>query len=271
MKKKIKKTLKVILIALGVIFCLFAVFVIYVGRNAYKETEEIYNKSHFSDMAYFDESSKRSYGYGGNGWSIDFEAFYGITLITDGSDVSCTPYCHKEEVILKGISLDAIAADTWEKRKIRDLPASGIGTPFTFDVSDLYNGKFDAIYAVTAIFHDLNDNSDNSVTGYIHVSKSIAKCCRVTDTSQNRIDEQLEKYHEIVDALNPADYLDDSKLCYPTTYSGKTNVYKSSYSCAPDYQALSEQLVDESWPDAAKVYAFARYMTDNYAYDKVSG
>ena len=241
MKQKIKKILKVILIALVVIFCLFTVFVIHVGRKADQETEEIYKRSHFSKMAYFDESDKRSYGYGGDGWSIDFEALYGITLKTDGSDVSCTPYCHKENVTLNGISLDHIASDTWEKRKIKDLPASGIGDPY---------------------------NSDHSVTGYLHVSKSIAKCCRVTDTSQKHIDEQLGKYHEIVDALNPADYLDDSKLCYPTTYYGKTNAYKSSYSCVPDYQTLSDQLVDESWSDAAKVYAFARYMTDNYAYDE---
>ncbi len=230
--------------------------------------EEIYNKSHYSDMAYFDESNKRSYGYGGNGWSIDFEAFYGITLKTDGSNVSCTPYCHKENVTLKCITLNSIASDTWEERKIKELPASGIGNSFTFDVSDLYNGKFDAIYTITAAFHNQNDDSDNSVTGYLHIANSIAKCCRLTDTSQKRIDEKLVKYHEIVDALNPADYLDDSKLCYPTTYSGKTNVYKSSYSCVADYQALSDELVDDSWSDAAKVYAFVRYIVDNYAYDQ---
>lgn len=267
MKLKIKKTLRIILVVLGMIFILFAVFVIKMGREESKKLEEQYKTGHYSVITAYDESNTRTYGYGGDGWSIDYEAFYGITLETDGSNVSCTPYSHKEDVTLNGITLNSLTAERWKERKIKDLPVSGVGKTIIFDVSDLYNGKFDAIYTVTAFFHDQDYDSDSSVTGYLHIKNSIPKCCRVTDLSQYSSDTKQTEYHKIVDALNPADYLDDSRLCYPTSYSGKTNLYKSSYSCVEDYQTLSDQLVDGTWSDAAKVYAFVHYMTDNYAYD----
>lgn len=267
MKQNIKKTLRIILVVLGVILIIFVAFVIKVGGEESRKLEEQYKTGHYSVITAYDESDTRTYGYGGDGWSIDYEAFYGITLETDDSNVSCTPYSHKEDVTLNGITLNSLTAERWEERKIKDLPVTGIGNPITFDVSDLYNGKFDAIYTVTATFHDQDDDWDHSVTGYLHVVKSMPKCCRVTDLSQHSSDEIQAEYHEIVDVLNPADYLDDSGLCYPTSYAGKTNLYHSSYSCVADYQALSDQLVDDTWSDAAKVYAFVRYITDNYAYD----
>ena len=78
MKLKIKKTLRIILVVLGVIFILFAVFVIKMGREESKKLEEQYKTGHYSVITAYDESNTRTYGYGGDGWSIDYEAFYGI-------------------------------------------------------------------------------------------------------------------------------------------------------------------------------------------------
>ena len=267
MKQKLKRTLIIILTIIGVIFILFAVLIIKIGRDESKRLEKQYKTGHYPMMSVYDESNTRTYGYGGDGWSIDFESFYGITLKTNGMDVSCIPYSNIENITLKGITLNSITSETWEERKIKDLPVSEIGTPIAFDTSDLYNGKFDAIYTVSAKFHDNYDGQDHTVTGYLHIKNSIPMCCRVTDTNQQSCDARQADYHKIIDALDPADYLDDSKLCYPTSYYGHNNFYKLSYSCVADYQTLSDQLADDTWSDAAKVYAFVRYMTDNYAYD----
>ncbi len=263
-----KEILKNVLIVLGIVMALSIIWFIKLMIDVKKEFDN-YDQTHYPYISYFGESDSRSYGYGGCGASIDFETFYGITLETDGSDVICTPYSHKSDITLKSVTLNSISSDTWKERVVKSLSSDGIGFPITFSVSDLYNGKFDAIYTVTAVFCDPNEKDDSVVTGYLHVAKSIAKCCRVKDNPQDMTDEQEADYQKIVENLNPEDYLDSSKLCYPTTYSGKTNVYKSSYSSVEEYQKLSDQLItDDSWSDAVKVYAFVKYMTDNYAYDE---
>ncbi|MCR4845995.1 MAG: hypothetical protein K5865_04570 [Eubacterium sp.] len=266
MKQKINKTLIIILMTLAVIFSIFVAFVIKVGRQASAELEEQYNTGHYDDITPYNESNSRTYGYGGDERSIDFEAFYGIKHETHDETVDCTPYSNIGGIALNEITLNSID-NTWEERVIKNLPTEGLDNTFTFDTSDLYNGKFDAIYTVSARFNDSSDNKEHAVTGYLHIKNSIPKCCRLSDSSRRIIDENLTEYHKIVDALNPADYLDDSKLCYPTIYYGNNNLYKSSYSCVKDYQTLSDQLVDGTWSVAAKVYAFVHYMTDNYAYD----
>ena len=265
---KLKKIIKDILIVLSIIMALFIAFVVKVFIDVIKE-DDIYARTHFPLMSYFDESEERTYGYGGDGRSIDFESFYGITLETDGSYVTCTPYSHKTGITLERVTLNSIT-DKWEEREIKELPADGIGNPVTFDTSDLYNGQFDAMYTVSASFNDPDDEDINVVKGYLHIAHSIPKCCRVTDDKQEKTDERLSQWHAIIDKLDPKDCLDDSRLCYPTTYCDSIGQALSymSYSCVKDYQELSDRIVESDWNDATKVYAFARYMTDNYAYDR---
>ena len=264
--KTIKKILKWTAIVVGCLFVLFVAFVIKVGRENSAVLEEQYNTSHYDEITPYDESNSRTYGYGGDERSIDFEAFYGIKLNTHDDQVTCTPYSNIDGVILNGITLNSIDK-SWEERTIEDLQGEGLNNTFTFSTLDLYNGKFDAIYTVSAKFHDDADNKDHTVTGYLHIKNSIPMCCRVTDLSQQMSDKEQTAYHEIIDTLNPADYLDDSRLCYPISYSGKTNFRHASYSCVADFQALSDQIVDNTWSDELKIYAFVRYITDNYAYD----
>lgn len=266
MKQKLKRTLIIILTIIGVIFALFVAFVIKVGREASAELEKQYNTGHYDEITAYDESDSRTYGYGGDERSIDFEAFYGIKLETHDNEVDCTPYSNIDGVTLNGITLNSIDK-SWEERIIEDLQDEGLNNAFSFSTLDLYNGKFDAIYTVSVKFHDDTDNKDHVVTGYLHIKNSIPVCCRVKDLSQQMFDAEQTNYHEIIDTLNPADYLDDSRLCYPISYSGKTNFHHASYSCVADFQTLSDQLVDNTWSDELKVYAFVRYITDNYAYD----
>ncbi len=266
MKQKLKRTLIIILTLIGVIFVLFVAFVIKVGREASAELEEQYNTGHYDDIAVYDESDSRTYGYGGDERSIDFEAFYGIKLKTHDNEVDCTPYSNINGITLNGITLNSIDT-SWEERIIEDLQDEGLNNTFSFSTLDLYNGKFDAIYTVSAKFHDDADDKQHTVTGYLHIKNSMPMCCRITDLNQQASDAKQADYHKIIDTLDPADYLDDSRLCYPTSYSGKTNLHKSSYSCVADFQALSDQIVDDTWSDELKVYAFVRYIADNYAYD----
>ena len=94
------------------------------------------------------------------------------------------------------------------------------------------------------------------MTGYLHIANSIPKCCRVTDDKQEKTDERNAEWHAIVDKLNPT-YVEN--LDQPLD--------NMSYSCVEDYQRLSDEITNDTWDDATKVYAFARYMTDNYAND----
>lgn len=264
--KTIKKILKWTAIVISCLFVLFVASVIKVGRETSAKLEEQYNTGHYDHITAYDESNSRTYGYGGDERSIDFETFYGIKLNTHEDQVTCTPYSNIDGITLQSITLNSINS-SWTERAIKNLTDEGLNNTFTFSTLDLYNGKFDAIYTVSAKFHDDTDNKDHVVTGYLHIKNSVPMCCRVDDLSQRMSDAEQTAYHEIIDTLNPADYLDDSRLCYPISYSGKTNFRHASYSCVANFQTLSDQIVDNTWSDELKVYAFVRYITDNYAYD----
>lgn len=278
---KAKKTLIILGIILGICALPFIISFFAMGRVINKEIEES-ERTHYDRVGYYDESDERTYGYAGEGQSIDFESFYGIKLSVNGNNIVCTPYSNIGGINIENISVNILAVN-WVQKELASFPCNSLDTAVTFNATDILDDSNikeffrTGVYTVTADFVNSSNGAKTTVTGYLHDADDGFKCCRVQDIDQESLDEKEAELNAIFADLNPDDWLDESALCYPITkYKSKDLItgeieihalYNMTYSCVNEFQELSDEIVDDNWNDAVKTYAFTRYIVDHYAYD----
>lgn len=206
-------------------------------------------------------SSNRTFGYGGDGRGVDYETFYGITLETDGKTLTCTPYTHIDTVALKSVSISKIS-EYWDENNPVDIP-SETGKTSSLELS----GMEDGMYIVRSLWDDPDDPESRS-EGFVYINNGKASVCRGDGYSEGIVEDLSKVWTPLVETLNPEDYLDGSKLCYPACYFNKKIINGTTCNTTNAMRDLSDQIItDPKWNDSVKVYAMVKYIVSNYAYD----
>ncbi len=84
--------------------------------------------------------------------------------------------------------------------------------------------------------------------------------CRITNASISI--SSYDSFQKFMSDANPEKYLSNKSITYPTSGQSDHVVHVSKF------EEISDQLItDDSWSDEYKVFLFARYIRNNYAYD----
>ena len=176
-----------------------------------------------------------------DGHTIDFEGFFGIRIDTsDSSNPKYSVYTHNPMFVCKSIEFDG-----------KSLTDMTVDEWYPLDIKGLQ----DDVYDITLTFETAKGDKMH-VYGYFGVSDSKAYTCRkLDDINEYTSQKSMECLMRDVD---PKDYLSTEELCYPTL---------NSYHCVKGFQKLADEIAKPTWTDEAKVFAFVKYITENYAYD----
>ncbi len=242
----------------------FVILTVKGAVQSYKQNNEFVDNllaKHAGPVYPYALSNNRTFGYGGDGRSVDYETFYGITLETDGKTLTCIPYDHTGKVMLESVSISKIS-HYWDESDPINIP-SETGKASSLDLS----GMEDGMYIVRSLWNDPDDPESQS-EGFIYIDNGEAFVCRGNGYNKSIVEDLSKNWTPLVESLNPADYLDGSRLCYPAYYFDGKNIDGITCSTVDAMRDLSDQIItNPEWSDSVKVYAMVKYMISHYAYD----
>lgn len=213
-------------------------------------------------MTAYDESDSRTYGVAYGNDTIDFEGFYGIRLATSGSKVTYSMYTHSNVCALDGAPYIAEVSrgimGTWDTtKKVNDLPKTSLDKTSSTDVSKLADG----VYAIVQRFVHGSQNFHTNACAWFTVINGVAKCCRINPNGKDETREMLDEWDKFTKDMNPKDYLDGSKLSYPTEL-------KANYHASKELCAQADKLVNDKMSDELKLFAITSWIANTIAYDR---
>ena len=175
------------------------------------------------------------------GTTLDFEGFFGIRIDTsDPVKPKYSVYSHNPIFTYSEITING-----------RNLSGATINEWYPIDISGLQ----DDVYDINLVFTTAK-NEKMKVKGYFGVEDGKAYTCRKLNNFLTSSKKQ--NWDVLMKDVNPKDYLSTEELCYPTL---------NGYHCVIEYQMLADKIAKPNWTDEAKVFAFVKYITENYAYD----
>jgi len=211
-------------------------------------------------MTAYDESNSRTYGVAYGNDTIDFEGFYGIRLATSGSKVTYSTYIHSNGCTLDGAPYIAEVSrgneNTWDTTKVSDLPKTDLNKTSSTDVSKLTDG----VYAIVQRFVHGSQNLHTNACAWFTIINGVAKCCRINPNGKDETKKMLDEWDEFTKDMNPKDYLDGSKLSYPTEH-------KANYHASKELCAQADKLVNDKMNDELKLFAITSWIANTIAYD----
>jgi hypothetical protein len=121
----------------------------------------------------------------------------------------------------------------------------------------------DGLYKVEAVMI-LNEKYDTTLDAWLYVKDKIIYTCRITTLIKaETLASRKEKWDKITKDLNPDDYLSTEGITYPTSGTNGRVVDTQKW-----IDLSKEIIINDSWSDEMKVFAFVKYLANNYAYDK---
>ena len=193
----------------------------------------------------YDFASTRSAGVLPYGTYADFRTVSGITATCTGNTASVLYYTRNGSARPGTLSLEQNGKSIWQSTLTSAdtpvlLPALGDGTYFVRHTDT--NGDMCAIR--------------------LEVQDGKAQACR----SALDID-RINTFRQVLSAIKPENALSVSDIFYPAGYSHQDETIETA-----KWAALSHELLpgsEDSYTDSQKVYAFARWIAGNIAYDSV--
>ena len=204
----------------------------------------------------YDFRQQRLYGYF-NECTIDFEGECGIGLSVNKNVVTITGYDHTKSDYYYDLSLEKLSDSRWNSDTIRNIATITVKkyATLSFKKTDT-----EGIYIVRAKIHKKGETEKAAtVDGYLYYDGKNAQTCRLTNIG-TRINE-YDNFQSIMADADPENYLDNSKITYPTSGIDDRVVH------VKDFERISDDLVDDSWSEEYKVLTFTNYILNNYAYD----
>ena len=197
--------------------------------------------------------SSRTYGYVRSWDSFPAEGYAGMKVDCNKNTVNWSYYKHNSKTTITGTKFFIMDTDLWDWVDYKIIDTKN----YTFDKT--YNTTLDkdGIYKMVVCFDYDNKVHDIKVIAELCVKNGVVNTCYYSDKT---CAEDYEKWNKLMSTADPKDYVDETYLCYPTKYG---------YHCVKEYQQLAEELIGEhdSWSDQFKVFVFAQYIAENYAYD----
>ncbi len=253
-----KKVKRIIIVIIGIVLIIFtSLYVLGLVLIKTRTTNKLTSNARYRKIiTTYDESNSHIYGSAPCDQTIDFESFYGVKLQTNNDTVSFSLYANIPNVEIEHVRLESIN-EKWTRSRIRDLDCATFDEECSISTKDMADG----IYTVTCDFDDrMYDGYFDIVTGYFCIKNKIPQACRVIDMGSEELSQINDAWADFTSKINPADYLDNSEISYPTVAFDYNNV--------SEFEKLSDDIVEgHSWDDATKVFAFAKYISENYAYD----
>lgn len=207
-----------------------------------------------ADCVIYELSDSRTYGNpGNNNDSVDFEAYFGISLSVENNTVTAATYIHNSSYVPKSISFGRLSAREMVSPKLYSTVK-----PISIDMSKLSNG----VYEFKSEFD--TDNGTRYVSGYVYKNGSSIQTCRTVmsqDVESIRYD--MNKWNTVMADADPDDYLSNAMITYPTSGDGKYCNHTSAW------EQISDEIIGDNthWSDELKVFAFVQYLVNNVAYD----
>ncbi|MDO4189727.1 MAG: transglutaminase-like domain-containing protein [Lachnospiraceae bacterium] len=200
----------------------------------------------------------RNFGKSKDGYETFIESVYGVRVTTDGTTVYYTPYTHdRNHCEAKEIRIVEQAWTLDEKEDI-SLSSSDFENQRSIDLS----GSNDGLYEIQTYF-EVPTVGTVTVKGYVYkINDTVYTCCVANSKKADEVRGSLVALNIWTRNLTPGKYLGLEGLTYPTA-GADGNVNNVS-----EIAKFSYTLVDDSYSDEEKVYAFTEWLIENVAYDK---
>ena len=223
------------------------------------KTVKIYGDGKTKDnnnLTVYSLGNRRTYGYGGNS-TVDFEAFYGINLKTNGKTVTITTYDHTKKFPKSSVLISKMSTSTKEEF-ITSFDDIDKGTTVTYTVADK------GIYSVS----DIVDENDLKMTvrGYFYYDGKNLNTCRTTKMPSDKFNAVITHWNNLMGDADPKNYLSNRGTTYPTSGEGDRCVHVDEFEKLAD-EILTKTEARKTYSDEMKVFVLVDYLTKNFAYD----
>ena len=207
----------------------------------------VQNFSHTDNLILYDFSDIKDVGISRDGTIHPIRMHYGLSAEVKNGCVYFSAYNDYPDICNVSVKSIDIISDTVSKSiKVSDKIKK-------LDMSSYENG----LYAICATW---SNNQKSSV--FLYVNGNSVKLCSVETMSnselkdfrarRDRIDYLLELQN-----ITPENSIDTSDLCYPWLNQIETDLWIN----------LSDDITEENWSEARKLFAFHEWMCENLAYD----
>ena len=199
------------------------------------------------NLVLYDFSDEKDVGISRDGTIQPMRMHYGITANVKDNYVYFSTYNDYPDICKVSVkSTDIVSDISTRSLKLSDKTRK-------LDMSAYQNG----LYAIRAIW---SDNNESCI--FIYVTDGSVKLCS-GEAMTNAEFENFRARRERIDYLlelqkiTPENSIDTSNLCYPWLNQIETDLWID----------LSDEITEDDWSDARKLFAFHEWMCENLAYD----
>lgn len=195
---------------------------------------------------------------------LDYECYFGTKSVIQDNSLSISVYSHTAEVTqankiaIQGLGGFKEEYADYNSKFVIEWENIDTTTLQTINLDYLPNG----IYKIYGAYK-IGDNSYYTVQ-YLYVNGDDSQLCRYNKSVDSAFDKTVEDWYDFIAQIDIDEMLELEGIIYPVMS------VKYGHECnhVSEWAELSHEIIrDDTWSDAAKVWAMFDYIRKNYAYD----